>query len=84
MVVPHVARQEPDRSAHALLLAHDIVTVEDRGAFGRFHYRGEHAERGGLSRAVGPEQPENLSGFDLEGNVVHRMDGTAFGIHERL
>ena len=35
---------------------------------------GQHAERGGLARAVRPHQPEQLAGGDVEGEARHRRE----------
>lgn len=41
---------------------------------------GEHAEGGGLSRAIWPQKPDNLTGVYLEGDVIHGgVPGEALG-----
>ncbi len=42
----------------------------DRSA-GGCEKRGEHLDGGGLSRAIRPEEGEDLTGAHLEGHVVH-------------
>ena len=36
--------------------------------------RAEHVDRRRLAGAVGPEEPEDLAGGDLEADAAHRLD----------
>ena len=58
--------READRAAHCAGLAYDVVARDRRAARGRRQERAEHAHRGGLAGAVGPEQAERLTLLDAE------------------
>ena len=62
----------------------DVVAANDGGAVSGLEDGGEHAERGGLARAVGAEQAVNLAGLAGEGDVVHGADFAAFFVLETL
>src|SRR5262249_47225117 len=51
-----------------------IETHEARGAGGGSDAGGEDANGGGLARAVGAEETEDLAPADGEGDAVHRVD----------
>src|SRR5262249_45132093 len=51
-------------------LALGIVPEHPRLPFGEIGQPEQHQDRGGLARAVGAEQPENLAARDLEAPVI--------------
>src|SRR5262249_18046073 len=53
----------------------DVVAVQDRRPRRRLEQANHHADGGGLAGAVRPEEPEHLSGGDLEIEIVHRDHG---------
>ena len=48
----------------------DIIACHPRGARGRWQISGEHAQRGRLARAVGPEDAEDDAARDVDAQVV--------------
>jgi hypothetical protein len=62
-----------------------VVAADARGALGRHEEARDHAHRGGLAGAVGPEEAEHLAGLDLEADAVHgRERSVAFAQGEGL
>ena len=52
------------------LLAHGDA-VEQHIARGRLLDGGDDAHGGGFARAIGPDKPEDVTGIEREGNIVH-------------
>ena len=69
-IAGHRLRNDPDRAPHAVGLLHHVESVDDRGPRRRRQQRHEHADQGGLARAVRPEQPEDLALLDAKGDAV--------------
>lgn len=67
-----LARQKSYLSAHALRLGDDIRAVQNGGSFVRSDQGRKHTERGGFSRAVRPQKPENLPLVGGKREIVHR------------
>jgi hypothetical protein len=73
--LPHVA----DLAAHPGRIGGEIV-ARDRGAARRGpQQRGEHAQRGGLARAVGPEEADQLTRRDVDVHPGHGLHRTPAG-----
>ena len=66
-------RQVAHAEARALIhrLVGGVVAVEEDLAAVRPHEADDHVERGGLARAVGAEQPDDLALADLDVDAVH-------------
>ena len=47
----------------------------------RFHHADDHVERGGLARAVRPEQPDDFAGTHFHRNAVDDAPA-AIGLHQ--
>ena len=65
----------PDRAADIVGLADHVVAGYERRAGGGAEEGGEDADQGGLAGAVGAEEAVDLSGVDLEVEVVDGADG---------
>src|SRR6185436_8365949 len=63
-----------DDPFHVTRLFADVQLVDAGGAGGRREKAGEHADRGGLSRAVGSEKSDDLAALHLEGDAAYRLD----------
>ena len=61
-------------------VSEDVVAGDRRPTVGWRHVAGQDPHRGGLARPVRTQEPENLSAFDSEADVVHGRDpAVAFG-----
>src|SRR5262245_20377019 len=56
--------------ADVLGLVEDVEAVDGRAAAGGRQVAGEHAQRGGLSRPVGAEEPHDLPLGDFEADFI--------------
>ena len=63
--------ENANRSADLRALGGDIVSVDTRPAAGREKKRSQHADGGGLARAVLSEQCQDLPGTDGQLDAVH-------------
>ena len=72
-------RHDSDQPLDLGLLLPYVVIADPGLSAGGAHPRGENADRGGLARAVGPEQSEDLSGLDFERQSVESGD-LGFGL----
>ena len=61
LVQAEALRHVPDLVLHRPRFARHVVARHLRAAFGRVHQAAQHAQRGGLARAVRPHQPEDLA-----------------------
>ena len=52
------------------LKAHNILAIQDDSTFSRFIDAADQVKDGGLASPVGPDQPSDLAGFDLQVVVV--------------
>jgi hypothetical protein len=73
---------DADESLDGDGLAPDVVRTDERSPAGRPYARRQRANRRRLACAVGTEQPEDLSGVDLQRQAIEREDvgcrGTTF------
>jgi uncharacterized protein YajQ (UPF0234 family) len=69
---PLAKRISADVATHLLRLRHHVVPRDRGGARGRAQQGHQHPQRGGLARAVGPEEADHLALGDVE---VHPVDG---------
>ena len=61
-------------------VAEDVMAIDTGKPGGGGEVAGEHAEGGCLSCPVGPQKADDLSGADLEGDIVHGgVSGEALG-----
>jgi hypothetical protein len=74
--------EEAHVGADFLRIVDNIVAADDGGAVGGFEKGSEHAECGGFSGAVGPEQAIDFAGVCSESDMVDGVDGAAFFILE--
>jgi hypothetical protein len=74
---------EADACAHALRVAAHVDTEHACTATVGSQQRGEHADRGGLARAVRPEEAEHPAFRHLEGDALHRFD-LAEALHQLI
>ena len=51
-------------------------------AGGGIEQAGEHLERGGLARAVGPQETDHLARLDGERDLVHGFDGAVGAVEQ--
>ena len=65
---------DADRAADGVGLVDDVVGGDRGCALIGPRERGEDLDRGGLARAVGPEQPEHRAGLHREVEPVERTD----------
>ncbi len=73
VVDPEHVRHEPDDAPH-LIGVPGHRPARDLGLPGRrTKERGEHAQDRGLAGAVGPDQPEDLTGLDRQVDAGHRQ-----------
>ena len=63
-------RHDGELAAGPHLIACHVDPSDERAAGGRAHAGREDADRGGLARAVRPEQPEHLAASDREADAV--------------
>ena len=64
-------RNEAERCFRRFRVRRQIVSVDEDAAGGRFQQAGDHADGGGLARAVRAEESVNLAGRHLERDAVH-------------
>ena len=62
----------PDHPPDRVGLLSDVVAEDARGSGVGLEHGGEDPDRGGLARAVGPQQAEDRTGRDLEVDPVQR------------
>jgi hypothetical protein len=72
----HVA----DPAADAGRVADQVVPRHDGAARGGREQRGEHPQGGGLARAVGAEEAQDLARGHGQVDATHRFDGAALGL----
>jgi hypothetical protein len=66
--------ENANRGAHLRALSDDIVSVDARPTAGREKKRCQHADSGGLTRAVLPKQGQNLTGTHRQRDAIHRPE----------
>ena len=66
-------RHDAERPARLAIVGHDVVPHDTRGAARRKGKAGDDADKGGLPRAVRPEEPEELAFRDFEVHAGERM-----------
>ena len=67
-----VRGDEADRSLHGPVVARDVDAPDQRPSRRRQHQPGEDLEKGGLARAVGAQESQDLSRAHLEAQSIHR------------
>ena len=78
------AREEAQALADLEGRLHDVVSRDPGGPCGGREDRGQHAQGGGLARAVGAEQTHDLARLALEVEAAHRGHLPALGVVEGL
>ena len=83
VVVEHaVLEDDADRAPDLDGVGAHVVAADRRLPARRPDQRGEHADRGGLARAVGSEQAEDLPGPDPEREAPDGMHRAGIGLGE--
>ena len=88
-VQPEALRHVADLVLHRLRFARHVVARHARAAFARVDQAAEHAQRGGLPRAVRPHQAEDLAPRHRQVQLVHgrqraEAPGQVAGFDDRL
>ena len=71
LVERELLRHVADAAFDAFRILRDVDAADERGAAGRPQQAAQHADGGGLARAVGAQEAEDLARLDAEGQVVH-------------
>lgn len=66
----HVLGHVADMTSNLERFAEDVMSCDAGGTGGRGEESGQHPEGGGLTGAIGPEESDDLSFGDFEGNSV--------------
>ena len=69
-----------DLASHLHRLGAEVVAGDGRRSGARLEQGGEHAERGRLVGAVGPEEADDLAGGDVEVDATHGVDRALSGV----
>ena len=72
-----IARHVADVGADLGRLRHHVEPGDGGGSGSGLQHRPQHPQAGGLSRAIGPEQSEDLPRSHLKRNTVNRNEGVA-------
>src|SRR6266436_8088162 len=72
-------RHEPDQPARGAVITVYVMAADGDAAFAEIGDAADDADQSGLAGAVRAEQRENLAAFDVEVDVVQRLEGGAVG-----
>jgi hypothetical protein len=75
-LLEHDAAHGPGRER----VGYDVMPGQPSSTVGRRDSRGEHADSGGLPRAVRPEQTEDFTRADREVDAAHGLDAAGIGL----
>ena len=78
VIKTRILEHDPKRPAYVILLMERIKSVDANLTARRAQKRREHFDRGGLARAIGAEESENLAVADREGDVVDSREIAEF------